>query len=240
MTAAELVISSRFAGPPTIGHGGYVAGLFFNGEREGLQVTLRRPAPLDRPLTLTCSGLRTELRDGTAVIADAEAAVLDLDVPEPPTIQASRAAETGSPSRYNDRGVHPTCFGCGLHRTDDEGLRIAAGPVEVGGIAQVAAAWTPRPTHAEAGTNGVVRPHIVAAALDCPGAFAYTAHGERAGLLGGFVLAQYAPVLVEEQHVVTGWRVGVEGRKLFAGTALFSSGGALLAAAKATWFPVVR
>jgi hypothetical protein len=234
---AELVIPRACAGPPSIGHGGYVAGLFFQGGSEGLQVTLRRPAPLDRVLTITRTGPRSELRDGATVLADAEPAVLDLHVPKPPTIHAAKAAEAGSPSHYDGRGVHPTCFGCGLQRSDDQGLQISAGPVEVGGVAQVAAVWTPRAAHTD--TTGAVRPHMVSAALDCPGAFAFIAQGERAGLLGRIVLAQYAPVQAEP-HIVTGWRIGVDGRKMLAGTALFSTAGELLAAAKATWFPISR
>ena len=37
-------------------------------------------------------------------------------------------------------------------------------------------------------------------------------------------------------HVVTGWQIGVDGRKHLAGTALFAPDGVLLAAAHATWF----
>jgi hypothetical protein len=76
----------------------------------------------------------------------------------------------------------------------------------------------------------------VVAALDCPGAFAFIAGGVRAGLLGRIVVERYADVAVGEEHLVTGWQVGTEGRKMFAGTALFGPDGSLRAAAKATWF----
>jgi hypothetical protein len=38
-----------------------------------------------------------------------------------------------------------------------------------------------------------------------------------------------------ERCVVVGWPLGDEGRKAFAGTALFGEGGRLLGVARATW-----
>jgi hypothetical protein len=40
---------------------------------------------------------------------------------------------------------------------------------------------------------------------------------------------------VDEECVVTAWPLGEDGRKLHAGTALFSAGGELLAIARQTW-----
>ena len=40
---------------------------------------------------------------------------------------------------------------------------------------------------------------------------------------------------VGEQCVVTAWPLGEDGRKLFAGTALFAADGELLALARQTW-----
>jgi len=39
----NLVVAQRFAGPPSMGHGGFVAGLFAAGVGGAVQVTLRRP-----------------------------------------------------------------------------------------------------------------------------------------------------------------------------------------------------
>jgi hypothetical protein len=75
------------------------------------------------------------------------------------------------------------------------------------------------------------------AALDCPGAFAFISDGRPAGLLGRIVFAQHHPVDAAATHVVTGWQIGIDGRKHLAGTALFAPDGTLLAAARATWFP---
>ena len=218
-----------------MGHGGYVAGLFADRIKGAVQVTLRRPTPLDAPLQLVDLGdSRFELRAGDDLIAEAEPATLDIDVPSPPSVDAARAAESGSPAHYDGRGVHPTCFGCGQHRQEGRGLAIAVGPVEGDPSRQVAAVW--RPDAELAGADGTVGPGWVLAALDCPGAFAFIANGTRAGLLGRIVFEQYDDVRAGADHIVTGWEIGVDGRKLLAGTALFDAGGTLVAAARATWF----
>ena len=220
-----------------MGHGGYVAGLFATRTKGPVQVTLKRPTPLDRLLelaTVDADGQRFVLRDGEDVIAESEPGSLEIDVPRPPTADEARAAEAGSPSHYDGRGVHPTCFGCGLKRPGGGGLRIAVGPLEVDGVRQVAAVWTPGDEYA--GPDGNVDPQWVLAALDCPGAFAFIVNGTRAGLLGRIVFEQYGDVRADAEHIVTGWEIGQDGRKLLAGTALFTAGGDLLAAAKATWF----
>ena len=238
----SLIVERRFAGPPNMGHGGYVAGLLVDrvGGAQGgpVQVTLRRPVPLDVPLDVVGGeGTPVELRRDGELVAEAGAAddrsvVTGLDVPTPPTLQAASAAAPDSPSLYdNGRGVHPTCFGCGNRRDDDEGLRVFAGPVDVDGRSQVAGVW--RPGSAERTTDG-----WVLAALDCPGAFAFISEGTRAGLLGRIVFERLdaTPIDPDADHVVTGWQIGVDGRKMFAGTALFDGAGRCLAAAKATWF----
>ena len=234
----QVIVKASFAGPPNMGHGGYVAGLLVDGLGAGegaVQVTLKRPIPLDTPLDLTTAGGRAELRNGDEVLAEAEptAPLLpDLDVPTAPSVADARAAEPGSPSLYDDgRGVHPICFGCGNRRDDDDGLQIFVGPLDVDGRRQVAGTWRPR-----ADRTG---DHWVLAALDCPGAFAFIAEGTRAGLLGRIVYERAAgagPVEAGADHVVTGWQIGSEGRKMFAGTALFTAEGSLVAAARATWF----
>src|SRR4051794_5558655 len=172
----DLVVEQRFAGPPSMGHGGYVAGLFavgIGGGRPGTpprpppphppppparprdrpggaaQAPPRPPTPLDQPLHLARhDDGRGELRHGDELIAEAEPSTLTLAVPSPPGVDDAAAAEAGSPSHRNGLGVHPVCFGCGINRIEGDALRIAAGPVEVDGIAQVAAAWRPGPTFA--------------------------------------------------------------------------------------------
>lgn len=231
----RIVIAEEFQGPPGIGHGGYLAG-HFAAVGETVQVTLRRPTPLDAELRLVdgADG-RRELRHGDDLLAEAVPSTLELDVPAPPSAEAARRAESDSPSHADGIGVHPTCFGCGLQRTDGSGLRIAAGPVTVEGVEQVAAVWTP--PAASAGADGFVDLRYVIGALDCPGAFAFMVVGDRPGLLGRIVFETHSPTPVGEDHLVTGWRIGRKGDRMLAGTALFAASGALRAAASAIWFP---
>lgn len=231
----EVIVPPHFVGPPGMGHGGYVAGLLARQFAGAAQVTLRRATPVGVQLSVVDAGEgRWELRDGEELIGEAEPTSLELDVPPRPDIEAARAAEAGSPSHWNEIGVHPICFGCGLSRDDDEGLGIAVGPLEVDGREQVAAVWRPSPIMA--GADGTVDPQWVLAALDCPGAMAFIARGTFAGLLGRIAFEQMAPAEVGVDHVVTGWQIDRDGRKLFAGTALATADGTLLARARATWF----
>jgi hypothetical protein len=238
----SLIVEGRYPGPPNMGHGGYVAGALVDlvgGASEGpVQVTLRKPVPLDTPLDVVAGDAgAVELRRDGELIAEAARAddlsvITGLDVPPPPSLDAARAAAVDSPSLYdNGRGVHPICFGCGNRREDDEGLRVFAGPVDLDGRRQVAGVW--RPGRQERTTDG-----WLLAALDCPGAFAFIAEGTRAGLLGRIVFQRLVDEAVDPaaDHIVTGWQIGVDGRKMFAGTALFEADGRCLAAAKATWF----
>jgi hypothetical protein len=116
----------------------------------------------------------------------------------------------------------PTCFVCGPQRAHGDGLRIFAAPAD--GV--VATPWVPSEARAEQ----------VWAALDCPGAYALEASGRSELLLGrlhGRVDRVPEP---GESCVVAGWPLGREGRKGYAGTAVWSADrGDLLARARATW-----
>ena len=78
----QVEVAHRFHGPPSMGHGGYVAGLL--AEELGtpvVQVTLRKPTPLDRPLTLQRAegqGGAARLLDADQLIAEAVPAELEL------------------------------------------------------------------------------------------------------------------------------------------------------------------
>lgn len=229
----NVVIESRFQGPPMMGHGGVVAGLLARMTEGAVQVTLRRPIPLETPLEIVeLDGGRLELRTGDELLVESEPAVLEIDIPPAPTLGEARGAESASPSHYNGSGVHPTCFGCGVARED--GIRVFAGPLSVRGVEQVAGVWHPAPF---AGPDGTVDTKWVLAALDCPGAFAFISAERQAGLLGRIVFERYGEVRGDRDYVVTGWQIGSDGRRFFAGTGLFDDEGTCLAAARATWFP---
>jgi hypothetical protein len=231
----DITVAGRFHGPPTMGHGGYVAGLFAARTEGPVQVTLRRPTPLDAPLQMVELGEgRLELRDlDGEVIAQSEPTSFELDVPTGPTLDVARTAEVGSPSHIEGRGIHGQCFGCG-NRAEGEGIRVFAGPTVVDGTAMVAGTW--RPTDEMRADDGTVATEWVLAALDCPGAFAFIVGETRAGLLGRIQFEQLHPVDADAEHVVIGWQIGEDGRKKFAGTAALDADGTVLARALATWF----
>jgi hypothetical protein len=89
----------------------------------------------------------------------------------------------------------------------------------------VASPWTPREA----------RPEIVWAALDCPGGWAIDDFQREGVMLGSMGAAIAAMPPLGEPSVVIGWRIGEDGRKRYAGSALFSADGDLLAAARSTW-----
>jgi hypothetical protein len=213
-----MIIASRFNGPPGSANGGYACGLFSEALGGGFEVTLLVPPPLDTQLDI----VGDELRNGDVVVARARrAAHSDAEVHEPVSLAEAEAAS----KRYAgfEHHAYPTCFTCGPAR--DDGLGIFAGPVE-GRDGLVAAPWTPEPG---------VRPEIVWAALDCPSGWAVDDFQREGVLLGSMAAAIHTRPEPGEAHVVIGWRVGEEGRKRFAGSAVFTADGELVAHARSTW-----
>ena len=184
-------------------------------------MTLRSPPTLERPLAVVQRDDGVSVLDGERLVAQGERADFELDVPEPvPMDEADRAG-----SRYAGFAHHAyaTCFTCGPDRSD--GLGIFAGPVA--GRDVVAAPWTP-PT-------GEIPPEIVWAALDCPSGWAVDEFQREGVLLGRLAAKLLAPVEGGEPHVVIGWPVGADGRKRYAGSAVFTAHGEVRAYARSTW-----
>ena len=224
-----ITISRRINGPPSSGNGGYACGLVALAHGGPTpEVTLRRPPPLDRPLVVVHEDDRVCVYDGDAVVAECTDGEVAIDPPRAIDVAVAQRAADAYPGF--DEHSFPTCFVCGPKRPAADGLRIFAGPVADG---VVAAPWTP---HASlAAGDRLVAPQFVWAALDCPGAIAvgYPARGET--VLGRFCVELRSLPRVGEPHVVVGWPLGEDGRKLYAGTALFDAEGELRALARATW-----
>jgi hypothetical protein len=229
--SSTIVIERRFHGPPESGNGGYTCGLLSSFVNEPAQVTLRSPPPLDRPLSVVRRGRRAELFDGNRLVAEAQRTELEpLELPRPPGhADAERAA--GAYSGFREHAF-PTCFVCGPERAPGDGLRIFAGPVE-GSSGIVAAPWTPAPNLDR--SDGRVRREFVWAALDCPGAFAVGYPGRGQTLLGRLAVQLESLPRIGERCIVVGWPLGEDGRKLYAGTALYGETGDVCAWARATW-----
>jgi hypothetical protein len=231
----EIVVAARFNGPPASGNGGYVGGLL--AARIGapaVEVTLRAPPPLDRPLQLRATpagGLA--LFDAGTLLAEAVASALELEVPTPPGPgEAQAAGELGR--RRAEAGIgnpYMRCFGCGIARHD--GLRLLPTPAGPEGV--VAASWTPDASLADA--EGAIPPEIVWTALDCPAGFAWTNRLQDAPpLVTGRITASVdlAP-RAGERYTVIGWPIAQDGRKLHAGTAIVDTEGRVRARSRQLW-----
>jgi hypothetical protein len=225
------IIPRRFCGPDDSANGGYACGVVASLLDGPAEVTLRSPPPLDRPLDVerTPGGVRV-LANGQ-VVAEAKATAVATDAPPPPTL----AEATAAAKRYLwwDKHPFPRCFVCGPKRTAGDGLCIYPGAVE--GRAIAAAPFVPDATLVD--ESGHVRPEIVWASLDCPSWFGFNCfHEFEAPVLLGRLSARIdARPRVGDRCICVGWFVGREGRKIHCGSALYAEGGALLAAARATW-----
>jgi hypothetical protein len=215
-----ITIDGRFNGAEGSGNGGYTCGLVAGLVGGVAEVTLRLPPPLDRPLEVERDENRVRVLDGGRLVAEAVPAELELEIPTPPTYEEALQASRRFPGF--EEHAFPTCFVCGPEREPDDGLRIFAGPL---GDGRVASPWIP----------GEVEPRIVWAALDCPGAIAVGFPDRGETLLGRLAVRIGDLPEMGERCVVVGWPLGEEGRKLYAGTALFGQDGRQLASARATW-----
>lgn len=228
MPTEPVTIDPRFCGPPESGNGGYCCGVLAEGLGGAVEVTLRAPPPLGKPLALVVEGEQAKLLDGETLVAQARRAQLELELPDP--VDLTAATEAARHYVGFEGHVFPTCFTCGPERDRGDGLRVFAGKVD--GRDVVAAPWTPDSSLPRTPTG--LLPRIVWAALDCPGYFAVAEAGEVA-VLGRMHAKIEAEVPVSQPCVVVGWCIGREGRKLHAGTVLFSEAGEVLACARQTW-----
>jgi len=216
----EITLPRHFRGPLTSANGGYACGrLAAFVDASEVEVTLRLPPPLDRPLAVERDGDGVRLVDGDALVAQARPAPLEIEAPAPVSVVVAEASR-----ERHVRGWSPEfseCYVCGVR---EDGLEIRVGPVA-----------GREPLHASPITLPEARSEIVWAAIDCPGAYAVGAEGRGDIVLGRMTARVSRVPAVDEQCVVTAWPLGEDGRKLFAGTALFAADGELLALAKQVW-----
>jgi hypothetical protein len=230
---SSLIIDPRFNGPNSSGNGGWVSGRLARllGD-EPASVTLRAPTPLGVALSVRSQengGIALE--SGDRLIAEAQVASLDVDVPSPPDWQEAEAAGALA-RRANAQGVegpYARCFGCGLARSD--GLSIVPGPVGNTGV--VATTWT-APT---VGSGGEFSVEATWAALDCSAGFAWMRQlpPETPIITARMTATIDQALVVGERYVVIGWPIAREGRKLHAGTAIFDVDGRIRARSKQLW-----
>jgi hypothetical protein len=216
----EITFPRLYRGPLTSANGGYACGRLARFvDADEVEVTLRLPPPLDRPLAVERDRGSVRLLDNGALVAEARAAPVELDVPIPVSVEVAEESR-----ERHVRGFSPEfgeCFVCGVR---EDGLEIRVGLVA-----------GREPLHASPTILPEALPEIVWAAIDCPGAYAVGAEGRGEVVLGRMTARVQRVPDVGEQCVVTAWPLGEDGRKLFAGTALFAADGELLALAKQVW-----
>lgn len=227
----DVHVPGRFCGPPGAGNGGWTAGLLGKHVGREVEITLKRPIPIDETIEVVTDGFsEASLQQGSTKIAVARAAELDLDIPE--AVSFKRAAQARASFPGYKLHPFPNCFVCGTGRCCGEGMCLFTGAIDTG---IVASSWIPQSEFAD--DSGAISPELICAALDCPGAWALIdRYGIEAPLvLGRITVRLDKPVRADERYVVQGWAQGREGRKAFCGTAVYDAAGEVCAAAAATW-----
>ena len=223
----EVVIASRFCGPPKSGNGGYVCGRVAAAISGTAAVRLKAPPPLETALRLEQAEGGAKLLHGDTVIAEGRPATLDI---KPPPAPAFAEAE-GAVSRYIGfkHHVFPRCFVCGPQRGVGDGLRIFPGSVGSGGL--FAAPWVP--------DHDTVGAEFLWAALDCTSAFAVLPIPEgQAIVLGELVARIERRVSPGEKCIAAAWAIDIAGRKRIAGSTVYKASGEVAAVGRATWIEV--
>jgi hypothetical protein len=243
----ELIIPSRFRGPASSGNGGWTAGALAAlvescpADHAQLQpvveVTLRKPPPLDVELPVTVTRSTATCEVGEARCVDRE-----LVFVEPVTAAEASVAEASYPGLVGH--PFPTCFGCGTGRDEGDGLRIFPGRVTdaADGGQRVAATWTPHPSVAEdfheyADTVPRASLPVTWAAMDCVGGWAGDLT-DRLMVLGRMTAEVDALPVIGEPHVLVGQRLSADGRKTMTAATLYDADSRVVARAEHVWIAV--
>jgi hypothetical protein len=226
-----LQISERFNGPLDSGQGGFSAGAiasFLDPPEGPIEVTLRRPVPLDTRLDVVQENNESvRVLHGETLIAEGRSVpALEVDVPTPVTPDEARRASANY--RGVSDGVFSRCFVCGVDREDAFG--VFAGEVE--GRELVASPWTP--PFWTAGRSGNVLPEFIWSVLDCPTFFAaYIAQDLPMSVLAQLTARIDGAIQAGEEHVVMAWPAEADGRKRYAEAAVVTADGEPRALARA-------
>src|ERR1051326_5711614 len=123
-----VAIEKRFCGPPKSANGGYACGLLAAYIEGNAEITLLAPPPLGEPLSIVAGEHGVELRQQEKTLARGRA--VGIDLPEIPIASFCEAHAAIRRSPYDERRHPlPTCFVCGPHRTEGDGLRIIPSPL---------------------------------------------------------------------------------------------------------------
>ena len=249
----DLIIPSRFRGPPSSGTGGYSAGAVsaYAGDEcpedharpwPTVSVSLLAPPPLEVPMTLAAG------EDGGVVASYEGKPVLSARCTHDTVADVGPVAPEearGAMATYAGLEGHPfpTCFSCGTGREPGDGLRIFPGRVgDLDGHARVAATWTPDPTvaedfHAYAGEQPRASLPVTWAALDCVGGWAGDLE-ERLMVLARMTARLDSLPVIGEEHVLVGMGRRNEGRKTWTSATMYDADGRVVGTAEHLWIAV--
>ncbi|MBP8248413.1 hypothetical protein [Phenylobacterium sp.] len=233
---SEIIVPRQFRGPPVTANGGYICGVLSNAVGGRGSAMLRSGVPLDVPVTLTPG------EDGGVVLTNAEGLPLGSAKPAaddaipmpptPPTIEEARRYQAAS--RFAQKSLHRGCFSCCIEREAGEGLGVHVGQIDGAPEGVCAGLWTPHANFAN--PDGTMPDEITWAALDCSGSMAWWVKTETpVGLLGTMAGEVLVKPKAGETYVVVAWADRVEGRKHFAGVALFDGAGQVMARSGQIW-----
>lgn len=231
----RITIAGQYNGPDGSGNGGYVAGAISRYiDHPTVQVTLRRPPPLDQEMTIARDSDQVAFVKEDDVIATAKPSELVLDdIPAP--IDLSVATECATRYPGHERHPFPRCYVCGPLREKGDGLRIFSGQSLVSQF--VASPFITYDSLFD--ENGYMLPENVWGALDCPGSYAIHAFDTpKVMVLGRITATELQPINHEMNLISMAWYIGKDGRKNYCGSCIYDDTGTLLALAKATWIEV--
>lgn len=224
----EIIIDKHFEGPTNITQGGYISGLMAQHlETDTVEVTMRNPTSMGKPLILdTSMSDRVLLYDGDKLLNEAIPGELELDIPEPISLEEAKKASL----KHVIEMPFPNCFGCGSGRSEDEGLHLRSGPVE--GRNMVAVDWVPLAKAVGAKEGETVPEPIAWASMECPIAKVMELRGmknpDETALLGRMTTKVNALPKVGEQCFFMGWPIGRSGRKMELGGTMHNERGEVL------------
>lgn len=233
----EIVVPRQFRGPPFTANGGYICGVLAAAVGGRGVAMLRSGVPLDTAVRIEPG------EEGAVTLVNAEGAVLgsarpadDSQIPPPPpappTVEEAKAFAAAS--QFAERSLHRGCFSCCIEREAGEGLGVHVGQIDGAPLGQCAGVWTPHENFAL--DDGTIPDEITWGALDCSGSMAWwIKSGSPVGLLGTMAGEVLRKPKAGETYVVVAWAREVEGRKHFAGVALFDDQGEVMARSGQIW-----
>src|SRR2546430_12044945 len=100
----SIFIARRFCGPPDSGNGGYTCGLVAQAMHVPADVTIRRPIPMEKELSVHEVGDGVQLKNGEELIAEGAPLLWSAHPPKEQITFAEAEASTAASPAFHD---HP-------------------------------------------------------------------------------------------------------------------------------------